>query len=76
MEPLTVLVIDEAAQLKEYESIIPLQLPGVSMLFLLVMNGTYRQWLLANYEDVILSFINVVFTLFVMNLALFRFCVN
>ena len=29
MEPLTVLVIDEAAQLKEYESIIPLQLPGV-----------------------------------------------
>ena len=29
MEPPTVLVIDEAAQLKEYESIIPLQLPGV-----------------------------------------------
>ncbi|KAF3432421.1 hypothetical protein FNV43_RR27161 [Rhamnella rubrinervis] len=29
MEPLTVLVIDEAAQLKECESTIPLQLPGV-----------------------------------------------
>ncbi|PON39575.1 ATP-dependent DNA helicase PcrA [Parasponia andersonii] len=29
IEPLTILVIDEAAQLKECESIIPLQLPGI-----------------------------------------------
>ncbi|GJV70509.1 UvrD-like helicase, ATP-binding domain, P-loop containing nucleoside triphosphate hydrolase [Tanacetum coccineum] len=30
MEPLNLLVIDEAAQLKEAESTIPLQLPGVN----------------------------------------------
>ncbi|KAL3731195.1 hypothetical protein ACJRO7_028121 [Eucalyptus globulus] len=34
MEPLNLLVIDEAAQLKECESIIPLQLPGVKHLIL------------------------------------------
>ncbi|CAK9141766.1 unnamed protein product [Ilex paraguariensis] len=35
MKPLSLLVIDEAAQLKECESIIPLQLPGVSHAILL-----------------------------------------
>ncbi|XP_039173758.1 LOW QUALITY PROTEIN: uncharacterized protein LOC104455602, partial [Eucalyptus grandis] len=34
MEPLNLLVIDEAAQLKECESVIPLQLPGVKHLIL------------------------------------------
>ncbi|KAL3731199.1 hypothetical protein ACJRO7_028125 [Eucalyptus globulus] len=34
MEPLNLLVIDEAAQLKECESVIPLQLPGVKRLIL------------------------------------------
>ncbi|KAI6677276.1 hypothetical protein NL676_038072 [Syzygium grande] len=34
MEPLNMLVIDEAAQLKECESVIPLQLPGVKHLIL------------------------------------------
>ncbi|KAI6677280.1 hypothetical protein NL676_038076 [Syzygium grande] len=34
MEPLNSLVIDEAAQLKECESVIPLQLPGVKHLIL------------------------------------------
>jgi senataxin len=29
-QPVNLLVIDEAAQLKECESIIPLQLPGIS----------------------------------------------
>jgi senataxin len=30
MKPVNLLVIDEAAQLKECESVIPLQLPGIS----------------------------------------------
>ncbi|KAK3421353.1 hypothetical protein EUGRSUZ_G02006 [Eucalyptus grandis] len=34
MEPLNLLVIDEAAQLKECESVIPLQIPGVKHLIL------------------------------------------
>ena len=40
MEPLNILIIDEAAQLKEAESIIPLQLPGMKHAILI---GDERQ---------------------------------
>ena len=40
MDPLNILVIDEAAQLKECESTIPLQLPGLRHL---VLEGDERQ---------------------------------
>ncbi|KAL9677992.1 hypothetical protein QQ045_015830 [Rhodiola kirilowii] len=40
MEPMSVLVIDEAAQLKECESTIPLQLPGIKHVILI---GDERQ---------------------------------
>ncbi|KAL0349341.1 UNVERIFIED_CONTAM: Helicase SEN1 [Sesamum angustifolium] len=58
VEPFKLLVIDEAAQVKECESIIALQIPDVRHAFWLVMNGNYQPWLTARMHPLISCFPN------------------
>ncbi|KAK6242403.1 hypothetical protein SCA6_007792 [Theobroma cacao] len=51
MKPLNVLVIDEAAQLKECESAIPLQLPGIAHSFLIGDEWQLPATVLSNVSD-------------------------
>ncbi|KAK6242402.1 hypothetical protein SCA6_007791 [Theobroma cacao] len=51
MKPLNVLVIDEAAQLKECESAIPLQLPGIAHSFLFGDEWQLPATVLSNVSD-------------------------